>query len=231
VPRPDLLLVHGAWHGAWAWEPLWRRLVDEGWTVRTVDLPSSGSTAGLDADVQRVRDLLAAHPVPTLVVGHSYGGIVVSEACAGVDHVVGLGYVCAFLLDVGESLAGALPALPDWIEVDGPAGVTRARRPEQVFFADLPGDLAAASAARLQPQSLASFTTPQTQAAWRALPSAYLLCEQDRAIPPSAQEAMSDRAGRVVRLASGHSPFLSQPGGVVAFLEQLASAGGLSAGA
>ncbi|MEA2227423.1 MAG: hypothetical protein QOF04_1053 [Solirubrobacteraceae bacterium] len=219
--RPELLLVHGAWHGGWAFEELSSRLDAAGLRSRTVDLPSAGSTADLAADAQVVRDALAANPVPTIVLGHSYGGVVISEAAAGVEHVRGLVYLCAFLLDAGESLLDALQhQVPDWIAVDQEAGTSLPRTPHDVFYADCPPALADAAAARLVPQSLAAFAAPQTAAAWRERPSTYVICEQDRALPPAAQEAMSARASVVERLDRSHSPFLSAPDEVVAVLER-----------
>jgi len=222
MKRPDLLLVHGGWHGAWAFDAFVPVLASQGFTVRTVDLPSSGSLAGLDADVKVVRDSLAEHPAPTLVVGHSYGGVVISEACAGVKNVVGLAYLCAFVLDKGESLAMFFQPLPPWLEVDEAAGVARVLTPEQVFYADVEAALAAKAAARLGVQSMACLGAVLTAAAWRELPSSYLLCEDDQALPIPAQEAMSARTHIVERPASGHSPFLSRPVDVAAFLARAA---------
>ena len=204
--------MHGAWHGAWAYDLLLPHLESAGLRARTVDLPSAGSRDGLDADAAAVRAALAQSPGPTVLVGHSYGGVVITEAAGGTDDVAGLVYLCAFLLDEGESLLGALQGqVPDWIEVDEAAGTSRAHRPHEVFYGDCPPEAAQAAADRLVPQSLASFAMPQTTTPWRTLPSTYVVCTQDKALPPPAQEAMSARAGTVVRLDRSHSPFLSAP--------------------
>ena len=209
---PEFLLVHGAWHGAWAFDALGTRLDGAGLRWRAVELPSAGSTADLAADAAAVRRALAERLVPTVVVGHSYGGVVISEAAAGVDHVRGLVYLSAFMLDVGESLASAQDhQLPDWIVVDEQAGTSTVRTPVEVFYNDCPRELADAAAARLVPQSLAAFAAPQIAAAWSEHPSTYVVCEQDHAIPPAAQEAMAARADVVERLNRSHSPFLSAP--------------------
>jgi pimeloyl-ACP methyl ester carboxylesterase len=209
---PEFLLVHGAWHGAWAFDALGAQLDAAGLCWRAVDLPSAGSTADLAADAATVRRALAERPVSTVVVGHSYGGIVISEAATGVDHIRGLVYLSAFMLDVGESLAGAQNhQLPDWIAVDQQAGTSTVRTPVETFYNDCPRELADAAAARLVPQSLAAFAAPQTAAAWREHPSIYVVSEQDQAIPPAAQEAMAARADVVERLNRSHSPFLSAP--------------------
>jgi len=222
MKRPDLLLVHGGWHGAWAFDALVPLLASQGFTVRTVDLPSSGSLVGLDADVKVVRGSLAEHATPTLVVGHSYGGVVISEACAGVRNVVGLAYLCAFVLDKGESLSMFFQPLPPWVESDEAAGICRVLTPERAFYADVEPAIAAKAVARLRFQSLACLGGVLTAAAWRELPSSYLLCEQDQALPVPAQEALSARTNIVERLASSHSPFLSHPAEVAAFLARAA---------
>jgi len=222
---PDLLLVHGGWHGAWAFDALIPVLTSQGFTVRTVDLPSSGSLVDLDADVKVVRESLASHATPTLVVAHSYGGVVISEACAGISNVVGLAYLCAFVLDKGESLAMFFQPFPPWIAIDEAAGNCHVRAPEQVFYADVDPTITAQAIARLKAQSLACVSAVLTAAAWRELPSSYLLCEQDEALPVPAQEVMGARTNIVERLASSHSPFLSRPADVAAFIARAAERG------
>lgn len=218
--KPDFLLIPGGWHGSWAYDLVVPLLAERGLTARAIDLPSAGSTASREADLRAVRDALAAHPVPTIVVGHSYGGVVVSEACAGVGNVVGLVYLCAFVTDVGEPMLA--DGLPPWIDVDPAAGVCRPRTPERVFYADVEPALAARAIARLIPHSLAAVMPPLSAAAWRAVPSSYLVCENDQALPVAAQEAMSARTGTVERIAAGHSPFFSHPAEVAAFLARAA---------
>ena len=200
------LLVHGAWHGAWCWDALAPKLGD----TRTVELPSKGPQRGdLAADADAVRGAIAAIDGPVTVVAHSYGGNVASEGVAGAEHIV---YVCAFMLDVGESLYAAVGAHdPDWWERSDDGGTITPRRPEEIFFNDCTPEVAAASVARLEPQSAKSFTDPLTRTAWREIPTTYVICERDHAIPAFAQEAMSARAGRVERLDASHSPFLSRP--------------------
>jgi len=214
------MLVHGAWHGGWAWDPLLPHLLGAGLDVEVVDLPSSGGGGGdLAADAAVVRDALRANPWPTVVVGHSYGGIVVSEAAAGEPNVMSVVYLTAFMLDVGESLLGALGGeVPGWIEVDAGAGVSRVPDPVPVFYADLPDVVAQGYASRLSEQSTASFAAPQTAAAWRDVPSVYVTCTQDRAIPYPAQQAMSARARVVYTLESSHSPFASHAAEVAAII-------------
>lgn len=211
-----IVLVHGAWHGGWAWNEVASRLRAAGREVVTVDLPSSGSDAGtlgdLAADASVVSTALDAIDGSAVLVGHSYGGQVISEASAGRDDVEHLVYVCAFMLDVGESLLGALGGeVPDWFELVADDTASRTHRHAEIFYADVDDEVAAASSARLGLQSVSSFAAELTGAGWHAVASTYIICDQDQAIPPGAQEAMSARAGTVHLLASSHSPFLSMP--------------------
>jgi pimeloyl-ACP methyl ester carboxylesterase len=152
---------------------------------------------------------------PSVLVGHSYGGQVISQASAGRDDVAHLVYVCAFMLDTGESLFGALGGeSPDWIEVVADGAATRSHRNAEIFYADVDPAVAAAASARLGLQSVPAFADELTGAGWHDTPSTYVVCEHDQAIPPPAQDAMSARAGTVHRLASSHSPFLSMPDAV-----------------
>jgi pimeloyl-ACP methyl ester carboxylesterase len=219
-----LLLVHGAWHNSWVWQPLIDELSDVDVDVVTVDLPSSGtdpqSLGDLTADAEAIRAALAGVEGPVVLVGHSYGGIPISEAAtaeAGVAHLV---YLCAFQLDVGESLVGSLGGeVPPWQEVHETH--VRVTTPEAVFYNGVSPELTEQAVAHLQLQSTSSVTQPLSRAAWTELPSTYVVCEQDQAIPVFAQEAMSARAGTVLRLDAGHSPFLSQPAELAAVLRKV----------
>ena len=131
---------------------------------------------------------------------------------AGAPNAVGLVYLAAFMLDTGQSLLDAMQhQLPDWIELDEAAGSHLAQRSEEVLYGDCSPRVAADAKARLSRQSVAAIATPQTQAAWQSLPSTYLICSEDKAVPPPVQEAMSQRAQTVRRVSASHSPFLSRP--------------------
>jgi pimeloyl-ACP methyl ester carboxylesterase len=219
--QPVLVLVHGAAHGAWAWD----RVVGEmrGSEVRAVALPSAGTDPGvlgdLRVDAAVVRSAVEAIDGPVVVCAHSYGGVPATEGLAGLGNVRRLVYLCAFQLDIGESvLEVAGGALPDWWEVHEAQGSLTVRDPRARFYADVDGPAADAAIARLGHQSLESFRQPLTAAAWRTVPSTFVVCEQDRAIPPAAQLAMARRSRRVVRMAASHSPFLSRPAEVAAIL-------------
>jgi pimeloyl-ACP methyl ester carboxylesterase len=218
---PTLVLVHGAWHGPWAW----RRLVDElaDLDVRTVALPSVGpdpsALGDLHTDAEAVRAAVTVVDGPVVVCAHSYGGLPVTEGLVGVPNVVGLVYLCAFQLDIGESVISAVGGTaPSWWDIRRAEGYVDALRPFEVFYADVRPHTARGAVARLGHQALAAFEQPLTRAAWRAIPSTYVVCERDAAISVVAQEMMAERASRVLRMPTSHSPFLSRPaqlGGVL----------------
>lgn len=228
--RPTLLLVHGAWHGAWCWTPLREVLEARGRRVETVELPtvSSPDPAGvpLRADADAVSDAIERIDGPVVVVAHSYGGVPTTMAAtaASVERIV---FVAAFALDAGESLLGAVGGeAPPWWVVDGPlvSAGTPELPAEGIFFNDLSDDVARVAAARLRPQSLLAFTDAVDDVAWRSRPTTYVVTERDQAIPVFAQEAMADRAGSTVhRMDTSHSPFLSRPEELADLIEGAAS--------
>lgn len=220
---PVLLLVHGAWHGPWCWRQLIDELPDV--DVRTVALPSSGGFPGalgdLRDDAAAVAEAVAAVDGPVVVVAHSYGGAPVTEALGSADNVRRLVYLCAFQMEAGDSLLSSVGGTPPpWWEVHEEEGYIVPLTPEQVFYGDVEPELRRRAVARIGLQSLAAFSQPLTRAAWHTLPSTYIVCAADRAIPPAAQEAMSTRAQAVRRLETSHSPFLSRPAELAALLRE-----------
>lgn len=207
-----VVLVHGAWHGGWAWERLVPLLEDAGHETVTVDLPSAGGSGDLAADAAVVRSAVEAGSYPTVVVAHSYGGIPMTVATAGLTQVGRLVYLCAFMLDQDQSLLGALDhQVPPWIGVDQEAGVSRVLDPVTAFYLDVDPAETEAAVSRLRTQTLASFADPITAVGWRDIESTYILCTEDQAIPYPAQQAMSGQATDVLTMQCSHSPFLSRP--------------------
>ncbi|MYV45578.1 alpha/beta fold hydrolase [Streptomyces sp. SID2888] len=160
-------------------------------------------------DAREIRHRIDAFPDPVTVLAHSYGGIPATQAAVGAPNVERLVHVSAFQLDEGDSLAslsgGRVPA--------GTSGtLTPHEDPHRFFYTDVTQEVADdAAAARLVLQTLTSFNEPLTGAAWKDIPSTYVVCEKDQAIPPQLQEAMAERSTQKYRLPSSHSPFLSMP--------------------
>jgi pimeloyl-ACP methyl ester carboxylesterase len=221
--RPELLLVHGAWHGPGAWDTLLPELSGE---VRTVRLPSSGpdptALGDFADDVRAVRDAVAAGgDRPTVVVAHSYGGLPTTEAVCGMPNVVGVIYLAAFVVDGGHAVADLFAGgPPPWWDLHADQGYVDVRDPEAVFYGDVSAELATASSARLVHQSLSALGATLADAAWRHVPTTYIVCDKDAAIPPALQEVMARNAVRVHHLPSSHSPFLSIPGALAALIER-----------
>ncbi|MEW1775539.1 alpha/beta hydrolase [Streptomyces sp. NPDC086777] len=210
--QPTILLVHGAWHGAWCWGKLIPELESRGWDVATVDLPSASAEAehpaGMHDDAKVIREKLAAIDGPVAVVAHSYGGIPATEAAAKANNVSRLIYLAAFQLEEGDSLAsqsgGALPS--------GETG-TLPPNPEhrEYFYNGVTDEDAAWAAEQLVPQSIKSFSEPLTATAWKNVESRYIVCELDNALPLQFQQGLAARSGKSYQLPAGHSAFLSLP--------------------
>jgi len=223
-----IMFVHGAWHGSWCWDTVRSRLDAEGIATAAVENPSvANAPSDLHADGDNLRRALDAIGRPVLLVGHSYGGAVITDAGAH-PAVRRLVYLTAFALDAGESvvengltggedmqLAGALQFEGDVITVE-PKSVT------DFFYHDCAPDVAAAAGAQLRPMSLAAMGGVPRAVAWRERPSTYVVCTDDRAIPVALQQSCAARIGDVVELPTSHSPFLSRPDDLARLLAELA---------
>jgi pimeloyl-ACP methyl ester carboxylesterase len=222
-----VVFVHGACvkDGAWWWHPTGALLAERDIASAAPALPSCGETGlapsaegpGLAEDVAAVRAVLTASDEPAVVVAHSYGGIIAAEAAAGVEAVRHLLLVSSYLPEPGESLStfGSEEPAP-FLAVD-PEGGTFTVRPEALadtFLQDCAPEIQRRATERTADQSLAVLEAPVAVAAWRDVPSTYLVCAQDRGTPADRQRAFAARAGRVVELDAGHHPFLSQPAAV-----------------
>ena len=226
-----VVFVHGACvrDGAWWWHPTAEAL--SRWGISSVapalpscgegDRPAGSDGPGLPEDIAAVRTVLAAGDEPTVVVGHSYGGIVAAEAAVGVASVRHMVFVSSYLPEPGESLStfGA-PEPPPFLDLD-PEGGTFGAVPHlfaETFVQDCPPDIVREGAARLIRQTIAVTQQPVRQVAWHDLPTTYVVCTDDRGTPASAQREFSRRADQVVELPTGHHPFLSQPRAVADIL-------------
>jgi pimeloyl-ACP methyl ester carboxylesterase len=226
----NIVLVHGGFVDGSGWAGVYKALKKEGYTVSIVQNP----TISLADDVAVTKRAIASLNGPVILVGHSYGGAVITEA--GNDpKVVGLVYVTAFALDKGESVASLLkdpppgatapPILPPQ---DGYLFLDRAKFPA-AFAADVSPDAAAFMADSQVPWGVEAVGGTITEAAWRTKPSWYLVSTEDKMIPPDAQRMMSKRAGStVVEVKGSHAVYLSQPQAVAHFIEK-AAAGALAA--
>lgn len=226
VSDATFVLVHGAWHGGWAWEPITQRLTAHGRNVIAVDLPSVRpelpSTATFADDVACVTDAIEQAGENVILVGHSYGGMVITEAASGRSDVDHLCFVTALVLDIGQSLAGEDDSrIPEWVDLTEDRLASKPRDPAFQFYGDLPAATQAELAGQLGWQSTAALRGPISKTAWRELPSSYVLCDQDEAISFNAQTSMSRRTQQQFTLASAHSPFLSQPAALSKILLQL----------
>jgi pimeloyl-ACP methyl ester carboxylesterase len=210
--RPALLLVHGAWHGAWVWEKVQRELTARGWVVHTMDLPSVAERgqkrSALYDDAAAVRQRVEEIDGPVVVVAHSYGGAVVTQGVTDLPSVRHIVYVCAFPLDVGESLLGLVGTQPDWWIIDG--DIMTPDDPRAVFYHDVEPQEAEWAIDRLRPISYLTVIQTLTAAAWHNVASTYIICDRDAAMG-AGQDLLAKRATHIRHLPSSHSPMLSMP--------------------
>jgi len=228
--RSTVVLVHGAWGGSWCWERVVPLLEQRGVQAVTVDLPSVGAEpddeCSLAADAAVVTRVLDGGDGPFLVCGHSYGGMVVTQATAGRSDVARLVYLCAFMPDAGDSLFTITGGAAPWIDVlDDGRTLPDLERAAVVGYADCDDTTRANAIARLRPQVPAPFLDPVPAVAWREIPTTYVVCTEDQSLPVELQrDVFAPRAGEVVELASSHSPFFSQPERVADLLAERAAA-------
>jgi pimeloyl-ACP methyl ester carboxylesterase len=212
--RPNIVLVHGAWADGSCWSGVIERLQADGFQVRAPQFPLSS----LADDVARLRQVLEFQDGPTIIVGHSYGGQIITALGPDAANVVGLVYIAAFGLDEGESLGALLsqgpvtPALAHLFTDSRGFGWLS----EDDFVGHFAGDVDPARARVLYAvqQALASsaFTDVMGTPTWKTLPSWYLVAQNDEAIPPDAERQFAERMGATtVEVPSSHVAMISHP--------------------
>jgi pimeloyl-ACP methyl ester carboxylesterase len=224
-PVKNIVLVHGAFADGSGWEGVYRILTKDGYNVTIVQ----NSTASLAGDVTATQNVLAKQDGSVVLVGHSYGGVVITQA--GNDpKVKALVYVAAFVPDAGESLQ-SLNQRPDVSAVPPPilppengfALLDRAKFPA-AFAADVDSEKANFMAASQVPLGIPAFVEKVTTAAWKSKPSYYIVATEDHMIPPAAEKAMATRANSVqFEIKGSHAVFVSRPDEVAKVIEKAAS--------
>lgn len=216
----NIVLVHGAWADGSGWDGVYHALTARGYNVSIVQNPLTS----LADDVAAVDRVLARQEGPVLLVGHSYGGAVITEA-GDAANVAGLVYVAAFAPDQGESVqslisGGAAP--PVTVSADGFLFFNADVFP-QAFAQDLSPERGAFLAAAQIPTAGAAFAAPITHATWRTKPSFFVISSEDRIIPPAAQRQMAGRAhATITEVAASHAIYVSQPQAVADAIDQAA---------
>jgi len=217
----SVVLVHGGFVDGSGWEPVYRLLRDDGYPVAVVQHP----TLSLDGDVAAARLIIDAQNGPVVLVGHSYGGAVITEA--GNDpNVAALVYIAGFAPDAGESVNSLIANPPPGAPVppilppqDGFLFLDRDKF-HASFAGDVPADVAEFLADSQVPWGVDALGGTFTEPAWRTKPSWYLLTTEDRMIPPPAQRMMAERASATVaEVPASHSVFLSHPEAVASLIQ------------
>jgi pimeloyl-ACP methyl ester carboxylesterase len=213
--HPNIVLVHGAWADGSSWSKVIPLLQENGYNVTAVQIPLTS----LSEDIAVTRRVLAMQKGPTILVGHSYGGVVITEAAANDSNVVGLVYVSAFAPDAGEILGELNARMP---ATSGQANI----RPDaygflwidpkafpESFAQDVDPVQARIMASVQKPLAASIFGTKVTQAAWRSKPTWYLVSENDRMINPDLERFMAKRIGarEVVSVPASHASLVSHP--------------------
>ena len=220
----NVVLVHGGFVDGSGWQPVYSLLRREGLKVSIVQNP----TLSLEDDVQATRRIIAAQDGPVVLVGHSYGGAVITEA--GNDpKVASLVYIAAFAPDKGESVSSLIkdpppgaPVPPILAPQDGFLFLDKGKF-RASFAADVDADTAAFMADSQVPWGVAALSGSITEPAWKTKPSWYLVATEDKMIPPPAQRLMAKRAGAMVSEASGsHAIYVSQAAAVAALIAKAA---------
>ena len=232
-PKPTIVLVHGAFADSSGWNAVAARLLNDGYKV----IAFSNPLRNPQADGEYLRQFLSTIPGPVVLVGHSYGGAVITNGATGNPNVKSLVYVAAYALEQGESVSAANDLGGGHTDVTNhlilrpypgaPAGDADAYIDpgffHQLFAQDLSRSTAAVMAATQRPGALGALVTPSGAPAWKTIPSWYLVAKQDRIIPPEAERVMAARAhAKTVSIDSSHVAMMSHPGVVVDLIKAAA---------
>ncbi|MFD1612558.1 alpha/beta fold hydrolase [Sphingomonas tabacisoli] len=224
--KPTIVLVHGAFADALGWQKLIPILLRDGYEVTAVEIPLQS----LEGDVATTKRVLEAQAGPIVLVGHSYGGAVITGAAAGSPKVKALVYLAAFAPDGGE----AVGAFGDKY----PADLSKAPKPDsagflyidrsqlhQDFAADVPADDAAIMAATQKPLNASVFTASVPEAAWKTIPSWFVVSKRDHAINPDLERFYAKRMhARTTEVDASHVAFISHPAEIAKVIEEAAAA-------
>jgi pimeloyl-ACP methyl ester carboxylesterase len=223
--RLNIVLVHGAWADGSSWSAVIERLQANGYTVTAPQF----ALAALTADVARLRQVLTRQSGPTLVVGHSYGGQIMTALGTDAPHVVGLVYIAAFGLDEGESIGALLDQAPTspalaHLDIDQQGF---AWLPEDDFVNHFAADVDPVKGnvmhAVQQPLAGSALGEVMTIPAWKSLPSWYLVADNDQAIPPDAERLFAQRMGATtVEVGTSHVAMVSHPDDVAQLVKTAA---------
>jgi pimeloyl-ACP methyl ester carboxylesterase len=226
---PNIVLVHGAWTDGSSWSGVIQRLQGDGYHVAAAQL----LLTSLEADVARVRQLVEAQTGPSLLVGHSFGGAILTQLGTDAPNVVGLAFTAAFAPDQNETMRALITGGPQppgavairadangflWLDPDGFV---------QYFAADVDPVHARVLSAAQRPIAASELLGDERFGvpAWKTLPSWYLVSENDLMLPPAAQRLFAQRIGAtVMSVAAGHIAMVSQPDAVTAFIREAATA-------
>ncbi len=213
-----VLLVHGAFLGAWAWDQVVAELADRGVTATAIDLPSRHADGTLDRDAQAVRDALKALGEPAVLVGHSYGGMVITSASVDNDDVAGLVYLCAALPQAGEGVGDLLGRDPHPVDLaaalvpaDDGTGTLSPEGARSAFYNDATDEQAAPAIAAMGPHALGTLAEAATALGWQQHPTTYVRTSQDKMFSPDLQQEFASHTGTVVEIDAGHGPMLTRP--------------------
>src|SRR5467141_2068204 len=225
MPKIDnIVLVHGGFVDGSGWRGVYDILKKDGFNVSIVQNP----TISLAGDVSATKLVIDSQPGPVILVGHSYGGVVITEAGTH-PNVAGLVYITAFAPDKGESVnslianpAPGAPVPPILPPQEGFLLLDKAKFPAS-FAGDVDKEKAGFMADSQVPWGVEALGGKISKPAWKSKPSWYLVTTEDRMIPPDAQRFMSKRAGaKVTEVKASHSVYVSQPGAVAGLIEQAA---------